>query len=403
MTNLIQEKTKGSFLTALLLLFLFLASLDVGNKYYYFVFAAFLIFTLKPGKSFRVDASTSSLFMFAIFWMFFSPTAKETVLGVIKPFTYLICYIMGYCFFDEAVIKKDNASLLKDFYKLVVIVSAGSFFHYLLNWYINGDATERDTIDIWTGEVRAATGQASFACLALAIAVACLFSKTGVKVKAVSLITVALAFGYNFVLSGRTLIFIALVLAAISFLHLLHTKKKGRMKALIILLVIILTIVFIYNNNIFGIKSFVESSLLYERFNGENSTYTGEDRRWDRKIYYLKNFFDHPFGGVHFRDDVGYAHDVFLDTYDEAGIFTFTAVIIYISASISHLIKCMKNKTLPFVFRQIILCVYIALYIEFMIEPVFQGIPALFAMFCLIDGALSKVLISNNTLPAIDK
>ena len=94
---------------------------------------------------------------------------------------------------------------------------------------------------------------------------------------------------------------------------------------------------------------------------------------------------------MNFREKFGYAHDIFLDTYDESGIFALIAVFLYIVSSIIGLFKTIKNKNISFKLRQIVLCVYVISYMAFMIEPILQGAPWFFASFCIMDGALTVI------------
>jgi hypothetical protein len=245
----------------------------------------------------------------------------------------------------------------------------------------------------------AATGQAALACLPLGIAIACLFIKTNRKFKIASIITIIIVLGYNLILSGRTLIVMFLTITALSFLNKLSTKKTNMLKPLIIILAIIILLIFVYQANIFGVKSFIEETPIYQRFFAEdNSTELDEDERLDKKLYHIKNFDKVIFGGVHNRAEIGYAHDIILDTYDEAGILALIGVLGYLIISFIHLVKCFKDKSLPFEFRNVVLCVYVIIYMEFMVEPILQGMPWLFASFCLIDGYVGRILIYNRNL-----
>ena len=103
----------------------------------------------------------------------------------------------------------------------------------------------------------------------------------------------------------------------------------------------------------------------------------------------------HWWGGANIRAEYGYAHDIFLDTYDEAGVLAFIAISVYMLITLSHLIKCIRDDSLPFTFRQTVICLYVGVYIEFMVEPILQGMPWMFALFCLIDGYVARLLRHN--------
>ena len=209
----------------------------------------------------------------------------------------------------------------------------------------------------------AATGQAALACIPLALAIACIFCKNKWYIKMASIIAAVLILMYNLILSGRTLLILFLTIIAIAFVHRMTMYKKGRLKVLIVFIVVILLLLTLYQSNAFGIKSYVEDSPLFDRFFSKNSTTDlDEDGRLDKKIYYIEHFCDYIFGGGHLKNETGYAHDLYLDTYGEAGIFAFIAVVAYILMTVWHLIQCIKDKSLPFAFRQVVWCLYVILY-----------------------------------------
>ncbi|MBR6604050.1 MAG: hypothetical protein IKK94_08555 [Clostridia bacterium] len=336
--------------------------------------------------------------MLSLSWTFFSPESSYSLLGMIKTLTYLLCYVVGNSMIEDDLDYAENNTPYSLFYWTVMAIALGAFVHYLLNWISNLSYGSRNTVDIWSGSEMAATGQAAMACIPLGLAIACLFFKNSIKIKLAAIITVILVLGYNLVLSGRTLIIMFLIITAVAFSHRFLRVKKGRMRVVVLLLAVILLLLFVYQANILGIRSYIEDSPLYERFFAENSqTELDEDNRDIKKQYFLKNMLSYPWGGMHMREEMGYAHDIFLDTYDEAGIFALLGMVIYILISVYHMFKCVSDETLSFGFRQIVLCVYVICYIEFMVEPILQGMPWLFASFCLIDGYVSRI-ISHNKL-----
>ncbi len=397
----LSQRKKGTTPLMYIVLFLvFLASMNVISRYYVFMFVALGLFFLKPRRKLYFDmVPTSLLFVLGISWVLISPDSTISIFRVVKPFTYLLCYIMGCAMIrDDTGYSSDNTPY-NLFYKTVLAVALGAFAHYIANWISNAGTMNRNTVDIWTGEVMAATGQASLACIPLALAIACIFCKNNTFIKIASIVTVVLVLMYNLVLSGRTLLLMFLAIIAIALGHRLIMQKKGSLKVLVIFIVIVLLLLALYQTNAFGIKSYVEESPLFDRFFAEDSSLElDEDSRMDKKLYYLNNFADHLFGGANMRKVRGYAHDLYLDTYDEAGIFAFIAVVAYILMTVWRLIQCVKDKSLPFAFRQIVLCVYVAMYIEFMIEPILQGMPWLFAAFCLIDGYVCGILSHHKTV-----
>ena len=404
------EKTSGfkvKFLHIILFL-IALAAMNVINGYYYFVFIAFGFFCITPMRKIQIDVlSVSCLLVLALSILLTSPETTASVFGVFKPFTYLLCYIMGMSLLnnEDEYLEKNNFS--KFFYALVAVIAIGSFAHYFLNWTINwsigapapsADIT-RNTIDFWTRSTVSATGQAALACLALALAVACLFCDSGKPAKFAAGVAIVIVFAYNLILSGRTLFVLLFILVLIAFLHRMKMEKKGKLKQVLLIVLVIAAVILLFRLDFLGVRSYFEQSPLYERFFvEESSTGLTEDSRGERKLFYLQNMLDYPGGGAKMHDQVGYAHDIFLDTYDHYSVFALLAMIVFLANTVVHFVRCITDKTLPFVLRQIVLCVYMAVYLEFMVEPILMGMPWLFACFCLIDGYLSRILMSQKEL-----
>lgn len=395
----IQRKQNISIIMGLILVLLFAAALNLISRYYFFIFIAFFLFMMKPKRKYRIDAAVGWLVVLALSWVLFAPSAAVSTLSMLKPFAYVLCYIMGAGFFDDGIENNKEKSPYRLFYIITVTLALGTFVHYILNWATNMDTVERNTVDIWTQEVMGATGQAALACLPLGLAISFLFSKTGKLVKILSATTIVLILIYNLVLSGRTLLVMLLAIVAVSFLHRLSMQKGGRIRVIVIFLVIVLLILFVYQTDLFGVRSMVEDSPLYKRFFSKDKTSElDEDVRMEKKIYFLNNMHRFLFGGAHIREEMGYSHDIIFDTHDEAGIFAFIAMLGYLTISAAHLIRCVTDKSLPFVFRNAVLCIYGALYLEFMVEPILLGMPWLFATFCLIDGYVGRVLNHNRMI-----
>lgn len=398
-----KEKYPILSLYNLVLLLLLFASCNVINRFYYFLFVAFGIFVLTLGTELSTNFPVVWLILLAFSWVMFAPDAMDALFSPIKPFTYLLCFVTGYNFFKFAEKSNNNqAEQYKYFHTLLSVISIGMIIHWCLNWFTARSqgtvlsASDRNTVDFWTKGVMAATGQASIACIPLGVSIACIFAKTGRKIKFLALSMLLIIIGYNLVLSGRTLFIMMIICASIVYLYGLFFKKSNRVKSTVTIAAVIILVLLAYRSNLLGIRSYIESTPFYDRFFAEDAVMElEEDGRMERKLFYLEKFWEYPWGGVHLRNFVGYSHDIYLDTYDEAGIFAFIAVFCYMLSTVFRLFKCITSKSIPFQTRQLVLCIYVCIYIEFMVEPILQGMPWLFASFCLIDGYVSRILKHN--------
>lgn len=387
---------RNGYLITLLLACLFCATLNMMNAYYYFMYMAFAVYVLVHPRI-VFDFTSGSLLLLAASLMCFSPVSTMSVLGALKPLTFPMSYMLGY----GLLRKRDRSYSLQEDQqfgiKLLVILGAGGFAHYLLNWLTNQEALQRDTVDFWSRQELSATNQAAMACVLLGLAIVALFSGTKMKTKILAVAVIVLTLLYNLTLSGRTLLVMTVILSAIAILHRVIRGRKHAGWFLIITAIVIGVLVVAYSNDWFGMRSLVEESGLYERFYGDYATLeVGEDTRLEHKAKYLARIFDYPFGGAQLRLKYGYSHDLYLDTYDEAGWFAMIGVVAYVLLSVGRLVRCLRDERYSFVFRQMVLCTYAIFYMESMIEPILQASPWLLVCFCVFDGYLSALLRQNS-------
>ena len=145
--------------------------------------------------------------------------------------------------------------------------------------------------------------------------------------------------------------------------------------------------------NVFGLKTMVESTAFYNRFFGSGAMSLISDSRFEIKGEFMELILDYPFGGYNLYGIVGlHAHDIYFDTYDQAGIIAFIALIMFMVASWIRLYKVLKCKMLSFETKQLVLCEYAVLNLQFCLEPILQGIPILFISYCIVDGSVTALL-----------
>lgn len=386
----------------MVLFLMFLAALNLINRYYFCIYIAGGIFLLTPNRKVQLNSSVASLMLLGISMLIFDPASRDSILSVAKPFAFVLCYVMGYGLFNKGpdtyftrVKGEKNVSLV------IYTLAGGTMLHFLLNMITNWGSDSRDKIiDFWSQSALSATGQATIACLGIGVSVALLFSKAGKMKKIIGAAALALAVAYNLILAGRTLFALIIIVAGAAVLFVCKTEKRRGFKIVAITLAFVAVIAFAYNINAFGMKTTFESSNFYYRFIGGDYTQgLDEDTRMEHKLVYLERFLDYPWGGEKIRNEYGdYAHDLYLDTYDEAGIFALLAIIIYIFSSLTRMVKCIRNKRFSQELRLLIFCIYLICNIQFWLEPIMRGMPWLLAAYCFIDGAVTYLLQKEKCL-----
>lgn len=382
---------KTSICDKFVLLLICLASMSFLSKPYYIIAIAFIAFVIASGKIY-FDGTTIILLSLSLVFAMCNLTAGEPLAVVLKHFAYPICYMLGFGFIKKEQQNDRIIEIEPLINRVLIVIALGVFIHCMLNFTINfGDATSRNTVDFWTGETKSATVQASILCIPIAFFLAQFFSKISRTKKFLVVIFTTMLFAYNLMLAGRTLFVIAIIALCYNLFFLIKYENAKIRKIFLVACSAVFVLFFVFTFNVFGIKGFVFGSEFYSRFFENDFNSLGEDGRFILKKYYLQHFFDYPMGGCNLRNSVGYAHDIFLDTYDEYGIFALLFVVLFVGCALSNCFKLLRNDKVSFSLRRVISVLYIVVFVSFCIEPIFQGVPWLFASFCIINGMTSAI------------
>lgn len=324
--------------------------------------------------------------------------AGSGMMAMLRCFSYGIMYIVGYnaliTWTQTDHILERNKQIERKAYFLLIAIAFGSFSHFILNYIYNfGQNLGRNTNDIWTGEVMAATGQAALGCIMVGVSVAMILYPRKKYVRLLGTVVMLSMLAYNLILAGRTLLVIVGIVFAIGLLFVLvhvSNMKKRTCVFLKVFLVVVVCIV-LYQLNICGIQDVIMKSNLYLRFFGKNQLELAETGRTVARVYYLKHFLEYPFGGIHMREQFGYFHDLLFDAYDEYGLLSFLLLIVILLSGLREVYHFCVCKQRDVLIRLIFCCTYVSIMIEFCVEPIFAGMQWLFVCYCLINGCIARM------------
>ncbi|MBO5928299.1 MAG: hypothetical protein J6Q32_05565 [Clostridia bacterium] len=388
------HKATNNLIFYLILALLFFMAMNFSAKFFYFAFASILVyfafrFNLRFDYTFLVYFAVSAIMAYFQF--------EDGLKAMLRVFASTAVYVLGFNLIVDVLKYKNidkKSEVLRRLFLIIIAVALGTAVHFILNYIINyGKDLGRNTIDIWSGQIASATNQATIACIMSGLSCALIIKAPKPVYRILAILVTIFILTYNLVLAGRTIIVIyATVFLVALFFYLQQTKNlKTFIKVIIWLSIIILVCGLIYNNNLFGIKDTILNSNLYDRFFGKDSMDLTETGRGEKRIFFLAHLFEYPFGGLNMRSQVGYAHDLLLDAYDEYSVFCALLLVVILIISIKNMLKFIFNVNVQLTYRLIILCVYLAIYIQFFLEPIFAGAPWLYVIFCLLNGALSAI------------
>ncbi len=380
------NKVKNVLIFALL----FFASMNFQAKFFYFVFGATVVLALLR-RYFVIDYGILPYIGLSLWMAIYN--ADEGPLSMLRCLAPLCFYIVGLNMTTEND-HKNKFDLEPDYiqkqgYTLLLVISLGSFSHYLMNYIYNfGNQLSRNTNDIWTGEPMAATGQNTLACLALALVTAMFFLSVKKWHRVLSVAVIGVILSYNLILAGRTLLVILVCLIITSVIYMRVNKISQQVNNLFYLLVCLIVSAIAIAFNIGGLRDRILNSQLFSRFGGSIAAMIDDGSRLETKLQFIKESLRYPMGGLHLNEKYGFAHDLLLDAYDEYGFVALILLIAILSMGVVNLYKNLRYTDYSHEFKLTLLLINVSVLLQFTVEPILAGMPWLFACYSLINGCM---------------
>ena len=380
------------------LLVLLLAAANLANVGIYVLALASVFLVLYRYKTVPICTGSVLLLLFVVSYATVYMAHYGISLYILKVLCLFLIWSMSF--------SASRGKGLNDIFRLVAVLAFGMAFHGILNFIYNlaigTSMNVQESSDVFTHEVSAATGQAINFSLLVGYGFWGIFIQKKTWLKVLSLGAYLTALIYDIALGGRTFIILSAVALICGIIYMFATDRSPkRYRHAFMLLsavaLLALCIAILYRKNVFGIQSWVESSYLNRRIARHNALNVFSDGRVYKKSEYWKSLFAYLFGGnvVSRRNNVGYAHELWLDIFDDAGIIPFVLVIAYTVSALSTLCKILRERRIWYGYKVGLTCLYIVLYSQFFIEPILQVAPIFFASFLIVDAAVTRYSIDG--------
>lgn len=317
-----------------------------------------------------------------LYWAFSTYNTGYSKQGVIR---YLIgpgvAYLISYQYTDCE--RRGNS--------LLATISCGLFVHAALNMLLSlsHGYTVGSVDNIWGGKMT----QTLQGLLMLPMA-SLLYPALKAKKKTVwtwfCLISSIACLFFTTITGRRTLFFVFFIVVAVDFLADFIQQKKliNFFRKMIAFAIVIAILIIAYQADLGGIKTaFVNSSLYYRLF---LSKYAG---RTSIHINVIKNAASFIFGssGLDASYGVAYAHNLWLDAMVIAGWAPAFLLAIYTLCTVCRMIRLVKEYGMGDWFVSTYFSTSLALLLGFMVEPVLQGAPHVFVLWCAMNGVAQKM------------
>lgn len=259
-------------------------------------------------------------------------------------------------------------------------------FYYLIQAYT---IQERALINIWSGKITATLQNALFI-PAVALFFYFLFMENRKLIKIAGIATVIIALYSTVITASRTILYLLIIAFTLNaFLYGVKNKKRSG-KVLLGVVALSLGILLIYSFDIFGLRSWLESSSLFARLSNADDTansFSG-NVRWKMSQEYLAAILNKPFGNIEATSS-NYAHNLFLDMGKFSGLFPALGLFIWSVKQVlsTALVTFHRGQQLSFEGIAFVMA-SCGMMIIFFLEPIIEGLPVFFAGFCYLCGIM---------------
>lgn len=371
-------------------LFLILFAVGMGTLNSY-IFMLLVISTLLLSKDKRLILNSEFcvlLLCFLIFYFLYN-TYYEQGIVLYTIITVCIGPIAGFCLGQLLVTSE------KSIQEIICICCIGLLFHGILNlWYAPTASIwyDQNIPDFWTGEKVSATLNGAY--FTGAIVLCCFFyNRRKFKSRMLSIALIGIMLWSSLKTAERTLIInflLSIIIFVYSMIFLGEKRKERLVKALKytgIICAVILVLVILFLNDFMGIQTAFFKTSLGSRLNMLDTIM--QDGRNEAVGAVLKALWTHPMGG--FKNTLFYAHNLIVDAGRMCGVIPMFLLLIYIVLILMKVFRVCKNNNISLESRMLILIFYFSYLVNFMVEPVLEGMPMIFVTFCIVNGAVAKL------------
>lgn len=306
--------------------------------------------------------------------------------AVIKCLNYGGSYIIAITLFNRAknkdiIIKRLMFSVFLGFTAQIILV--GCFNLY------KGQPSTRTLYAIWNDGLISVTLIALLSSVIIGYSFYAIVCNNNKMLKVFSIGAFAIVLGMNIMTATRTpFILLILVYFSLFFMYLRNSSILTKKKFWIGILCVIVLVAICYENNLFGIKTYLLKSALIERMGEEGLNTT----RIDIAREFMDRIWRYPFGGSFIRTETSkYAHNILLEVYDLYGIVPFMVISVFYIQGIRNIFRMVRKGIFKSV-NFLLMGLYLSIMIQMFLEPVIEGFPILFYIFLFIHGVSNSYI-----------
>lgn len=274
-------------------------------------------------------------------------------------------------------------------YKVIIAALLGCCVHAGLNYITNAGRARHLLTDFFTGELRAATGSGSINTIAFSLFFFFLQIEKRKIFKMLGLACFGISILYAVLLGTRTqFVILAIVSLFVLVLYVYEHRGSKENWAMIARLIVGIALVCgLFAFNVMGLQDTFEESNLNARFTSDATAETDE-YRFDSITDGIISLFEYPMGGRHSK---GYFHNMWLDVGRIGGIIPTIFITFFTISNIIgvyHLFRSNAGEKT----RYMMVSITFGFMLNFLVEPVMEGLFDSFYLFCIMHGMLKCLM-----------
>jgi len=272
---------------------------------------------------------------------------------------------------------------------IIIFFSSLPFVANLYSVYEYGFMTERNIRLFWMEENQftAATNVGSYVALNMSLLPLLFARKFDRFEKSLTLLSGLLFFMGLFAvlnMSNRTGLAITLV-SVLVFIIIARNSVLSVLAGIIFIAGVVSLFVF----NVWNLLDWLQVSQIYERLSSTSLLEEGSRLLlWKEAI---AGIFKHPFGNADLSSGYTYAHNLWLDVGQKAGIIPLLPLLMFTITAIGSIVRIGFGKSYSMFFKTLIVGIGIALFSTIFLEPVMEGFFILFLIFTFYFGILNGI------------
>lgn len=378
LNNSIKRRSTEDSFVYYVLISLFCINFLGRGSIFCFVFG---LYAVVKTKNFKLDIC--SLFCFILFFAScIASILYSNIIEAIKCLNFFLMYIVGVSGYCNAVNKKKYITWV------LFSIFIGYALYIVLTFFANLNmareyAGQRVINNFWTGERVAVTLVGIMSSVVIGYSGYALLCKKKYFLKVVAIVSLILVVLINSKTATRApFLLIPIVIGGTFLIYLFNQNAYKVFKILFFILIIVILAIFLININFLGIRTYIESTPIFTRFQKEGNK-TGRVQIFQIHLSY---FFDYMWGGGNIQDLTGeLAHNFLQQGHDLYGIFATVSLVLITICVLSNICKLLikhKKTEIDYLF----ISMYLAMFIQSLLEPIFTGYPCFYFSFLLIHG-----------------